>query len=131
MFTSGKDVVGRITNAALNVTPGEIVFKDPNGVVHTFAAGERLIFSNVTGNNRATAKDLTIFQDADAGVDLDAGEEICVMSFAAAGPQQLVFDDEGEIPSRPINAAGTNKFYAFASAAGAVDVLVKGRVVRD
>jgi hypothetical protein len=131
MFTSGKDVIGRITNTALNAGAVEIVFRDPNGVVHTFVAGERLIFANVTGNNRATAKDLTILQDADAGADLDAGEEICVMSFAAAGPQQLVFDDEGEIPSRPINAAGTNKFYAVASAAGAVDVLVKGRVVRD
>jgi len=133
MFSNGKEVIGRITNTALNAGAVEVVFKDPDGVAHVFVAGERVLFESVTSNNRATAKDVTFFQDADAGVDLDAGEEICVISHAAAGPTQIFLaDGEGNgLPSRKINAALTNKFYAVASAAGAVDILVKASIVRS
>lgn len=133
MFSNGKEVIGRLINTTLNAGAIEVVFKDPDGNAHVYVAGERVLFESITSNNRATAKDVTFFQDTDGGVDLDSGEEIAVISHAAAGPAQIFLaDGEGNgLPSKKINAALTNKFYAVASAAGGVDILVKAAIVRS
>jgi hypothetical protein len=122
---SGKQVFGRIVNTAINAAPVEIVWKDAEGVTHTLAATERVIINNIAVNNRATAKDVTIFHDTDSGADLDSGEEIIVFSFAAAG-FNVWWADQGR-PTKRLTAA-TQKFYAFASAAGSVDVFVDAEI---
>lgn len=127
-FPEGKVVIGKITNTAVG-TATAIVFKDINGVTHTFAKNERLIINTIHVNNRATAKDLTIFQDTDGGADLDTGEELAIFSFGGVGIWSDVYVDG--YPSLKINAAATNFFYAFASAVGAVDVLLLGQVIKD
>lgn len=128
-FPSGKTVIGRITNTAINAAATDIAFKDINGNTHTFVTGERLIIQEIKVNNRATAKDVTIFQDADAGDDLDAAETLAVLSFGAAGLAELTFA-EG-LPSLKINAAASNTFMAIASAAGSVDIIVLGEVINS
>jgi hypothetical protein len=127
-FPEGKIVIGRITNAAINAAATPIVFKDVNGDAHTFATGERLIIKDIFVNNRATAKDVTILQDTDGGADSDSGEEVLVMSFGAAGSYE--YYTEG-LPTKRINAGATNFFYALGSAAGSVDILVNGQVVKS
>jgi hypothetical protein len=128
MYPTGKKVYGRISNTAVNTTPVEIVFKDCNGDTHTLAVGERLVIYEVSLNNRATAKDLTILHDLDAGTDLDAGEEIVTASFGAAGYEELIF--QFGLPTKRITVA-TQKLYALASAAGAVDVLVVAEIIKS
>lgn len=128
-FPAGKVVIGKLANTALNSAPVALVFKDINGSTHTFAAGERLVIYEVRAGTRATAKDLTLFQDTDGDATLDAGEEFYVVSFAAAGIWSDEFSDG--LPMLKINAGATNKFYAFASAAGASDVFVLGQVIKD
>jgi hypothetical protein len=127
-FPAGKEVIGRSTNAAINAAAVELAFKDVNGATHTFAAGERLIIREITVNNRATAKDVTIFQDTDAGDDLDAAETIQVFSFAAAG--YIEYFSDGLATNR-INTSGTNTIQAIASAVGSVDIMVRGEVVKS
>lgn len=127
-FPPGKTVIGRITNAAVD-TATAVAFKDIDGVAYTFAEGERLIIYNITANNRVTAKALTIFQDHSGNDGYDAGEEIEVFSFAAAGTIQTQYG-EG-LPARKINAAGTNDFFAVASGIGEVDVLILGEVIQE
>lgn len=127
MFPSGKYVIGRITNTAVNAAT-VIPFKDINGTAHVFAAGTRLIVRNISVNNRATAKDLTIFQDTDGGADSDAGEEVFSVSFAGQDNAQQVFD---ALPTKRINTAATNFFYALASTTGAVDIIVVGEVINS
>lgn len=127
-FPSGKTVIGRLVNTAASPVQ-TIAFKDVNGKVHTFAAGERLIIHTVQVNNRATAKDITVFQDADADGAVDAGEELVAFSFAGQDNAQAEFING--LPSQRINAAATNTFKALASAAGAVDVVVVGEVVNS
>lgn len=128
MFPEGKSVIGRLINTAAS-TVQDIAFTDVNGNTHTFATGERLIIDTITVNNRATAKDLTVFQDADADGAIDAGEELAVATFAAAGNANFVY--EKGLASKPITAAATNTFKALASAAGAIDVVVTGEVVKS
>lgn len=127
-FPEGKVVVGKIANTAI-ASATALVFKDINGVVHTFAAGERLVILSIRVNNRATAKDITIFQDTDGGASLTTGEEFYTVSFPAAGVWSDEFGDG--LPSLRINAAATNFFYALGSATGAADVYVLGQVIRD
>ena len=130
MFSNGKEVTARIHNVAINAAAVEFTFKDSDGVTHVFVAGERILITDVLLNNRATAKDITIFQDADGDDAYDAGEELVSVSFAAAGFEQVIFDSENGLPSRKINAALTNTLFALASAAGSVDILVKAVIVR-
>lgn len=127
-FPEGKVILGRLTNTAVG-TAAEITFKDINGNAHAFAANERLIIDTIHVNNRATAKDLTIFQDADGDATYDSGEEVDVFSFTGVATWTDVFFNG--LPSLKINVAATNKFYAFASATGAVDVLIVGQVIKD
>lgn len=125
---TGKRVFGRIDNAAVNAAVTEIVFKNAEGATHTLAIGEQVVIYSVFANNRATAKDLTIFHDTDAGADLDAGEQINVFSFAAAGFGQS-FYEQGR-PTAKLTSA-SQKFYAFASAAGAVDIVVEAEIIHS
>jgi hypothetical protein len=121
---AGKKVIGRVDNTA--PAPTEIVFKDAGGVTHTLAVGEQVIIYSVFVNNRATAKDLSIIHDTDAGSDLDAGEQINVFSFAAAGFGQA-FYERGRATAKL--TAATQKFLAVASAVGAVDIVVEAEIV--
>lgn len=128
MYPTGKVIVGSISNAAINVSASPPTWRDEDGVPYTLKAGDRLIFYEIHENNRATAKDITMFQDTDADGAIDAGEEIIIMSFAAAGSNEAQFIDG--LPSQKINAAATNTIKFLASAAGSVDITVKAEVIR-
>lgn len=128
MFPEGKSVIGRLINTAAGTVQG-IAFTDVNGNTHTFATGERLIIDTIVINNRATAKDLTIFQDGDGDGAVDSGEELATATFAAAGNANYVY--EKGLASKRINAAATNTFKALASATGAIDVIITGEVVKS
>lgn len=127
-FPAGRTVIGRIDNSAVG-SVATIAFTDISGNTYTFLAGDRLIIYGVQVNNRATAKDLTIFQDADNDGAIDAGEAVFVFSFAAAG--FVSRDSNRGIATLKINDAANNLFKALASATGAVDILIQGEVIKS
>lgn len=128
-FPAGTPVIGKIENTAVSASAGTLSFKDVNGGSFTFVAGTRLIIYEIHVNNRATAKDLTLFQDADNDGAIDAGEQILAFSFAAAGFGES--RSERGIATVPINAAANNLFKVLASAAGSVDVTLVGEVIKS
>lgn len=127
-YPPGTRVYGRITDTDVS-TAAALVFKNDDGTTITVGSGERLIIQEIHFNNRATAKVLTVFQDDDGDDALDTGEELWQASFAAAGPAEVQF--ARGLACRRGNAAGTNNLFAFASAAGNVDVLVIGEIIKS
>lgn len=56
---------------------------DENGTAVTLGPSERLVIHTLVFTNGATARTLTLFDDADADGAIDAGEELSFVSAAA------------------------------------------------
>lgn len=124
-MSSGQYIISKAQAADLGTADVDLAWVSQNGVAVVPAAGQRFQILSITiANTTAEAKSIHLYQDLDAGNDLDAGELVESFHFPAAIDTKHVSYDM-PVPSRKINAAGTNDLHLVASATGAVDYIVR------
>lgn len=129
MLPSGTFITAKAAAANLS-TAVDLSWVDMNGLAVVPAVNDRIVlYSMSIGNSTAAANLVTVFQDQDAGNDLDAAEILEQVHFAAAiGSVHISYDVP--VPTRLINTAGTNDLHIIATAAAAVSYIIRARIIR-
>jgi hypothetical protein len=114
--------------AVAATTAVDLAWVDMNNTAVVPAEGDRIVLHSITINNVATAKIVSIFQDLDAGNDLDTTEILERCHFTAAGT--VTFDYSEPVPTVKINAAGTNDLHIIASTTGNIDYIIRAKILQ-
>lgn len=126
MPSPGRSVYARVVNQTVT-TALELVWKSQNGDTVVLKEGNRIHLVDVMVSTAGTAKDVILFQDNDAGNDLDTGEEIIPpLEFPGQGTIGMPFGMD--VSMQPINAGLTNNLHIIASTTGTVSALITARI---
>jgi len=129
MLPSGTFITAKAAAADIS-TAVDLTWVDMNGLAVVPAATDRIVIYGMSLNNTtANANLVTVFQDNDAGNDLDAGEILEQVQFAAAIDHRVINYFE-PVPTQKINAAGTNDLHIIASTVNAVGYIIRARIIR-
>jgi hypothetical protein len=129
MLPSGTFITAKAAAADIS-TAVDLSWVDMNGLAVVPAVNDRIVlYSMSIGNSTAVANLVTVFQDTDAGNDLDATEILEQVHFGAAiGSTHISYDVP--VPTALINTAGTNDLHIIAAAAAAVSYIIRARIIR-
>jgi hypothetical protein len=129
MLPSGTFITAKAAAADLT-TAFDLTWVDMNGLAVVPAANERIVLYSMTiGSATAVANLVTVFQDTDAGNDLDATEIMEQVHVPAAIGSHFI-DYSVPVPCRLINAAGTNDLHIIAAAAATISYIIRARLIR-